>query len=287
MCSLADRASLPREDSDEAAGAPACPTLCTCAPRGVKTLALAFAHPSSATVGSTLQPSLAEEHLHLFRPAASLLHKNIPTAVHARLCPRPFSYRHTHLCPRLSPCTTGYFYTAGGRMPGQEAAGNRRGAAGLPNFRCTLLAWLVCGRAWPVRDQETVPRVWRCGAHNGARAEGQPGGGEVRRSLTWQGSLSDQDHPAAHSEAGSESTGASGGSEAGCSIEDSGELAALAKHHVGADGCIPCCAGCDERVGLWFGGCNISCQGDRDRTCSCTIAHADAPLARSSTLPAR
>ena len=148
-------------------------------------------------------------------------------------------------------------------MPGQEAAGNRRGAAGLPNFRCTLLAWLVCGRAWPVRDQETVPRVWRCGAHNGARAEGQPGGGEVRRSLTWQGSLSDQDHPAAHSEAGSESAEASSGSKAGCSVEDSRELAALAQHGFGADGRIPRCAGCDERVGLWFGGCNISSFGRR------------------------
>ena len=58
------------------------------------TLALAFAHPSSATVSSTLQAALAEEHLHLFRPTASLVHKSIPTAVHARLCSRPISLHH-------------------------------------------------------------------------------------------------------------------------------------------------------------------------------------------------
>ena len=150
-------------------------------------------------------------------------------------------------------------------MPGQEAGGNPRDGAGLPNFRSTLLAWLACGRAWPVRNQEAVPRVPRCGAHNGATAEGRAGGEGVCRSLAWQGSLSDQDQPAVHAEAGGESAEAGGESEGVCSIQDSGvRLAALAQRSVGAQGGFPRCTGCDERLGLiWFGGCSISCSGRR------------------------
>ena len=74
------------------------------------TLALAFAHPSSATVSSTLQGALAEEHLHLFRPSASLLHKSIPTAA----CTRPCMRICSSTSPLPPPVPTLTFYTAGG-----------------------------------------------------------------------------------------------------------------------------------------------------------------------------
>ena len=73
-------------------------------------------------------------------PALSFVHMRVPVS--------------TQLSP-IFPTTI--LLRAGASIPGQEAGGNPAGAAGLPSFCCALRAWLVCGRARPVRDQDTVP----------------------------------------------------------------------------------------------------------------------------------